>query len=136
MAKYPSEEQERFIIRMPDGMRDRLKARAEENGRSMNAEVVLILAERIRDDLAAERAMLEDPGAIDEFSEELTISEAVGQQAGSPANVVFIARLMARVAATQKDVAAMHKDIDRKIKRLVELQEKSSAETQDKEGEG
>lgn len=40
---YPSEKQDRFIIRLPDGMRDRIRAAAEANGRSMNAEVVSVL---------------------------------------------------------------------------------------------
>lgn len=37
---YPSEKQDRFIVRLPDGMRDRIKASAEVNNRSMNAEIV------------------------------------------------------------------------------------------------
>lgn len=31
---------DRFIIRLPDGMRDRIAASAKESGRSMNSEVV------------------------------------------------------------------------------------------------
>jgi hypothetical protein len=52
---YPSETQDRFLLRMPDGMRDRLKAEAEANKRSMNAEIVarlefsLTKAERVRE---------------------------------------------------------------------------------------
>lgn len=37
---YPSEKQERFIIRLPDGMRDQIRESAAKNNRSMNAEVV------------------------------------------------------------------------------------------------
>lgn len=37
---YPSELQERFIVRLPDGMRDRIAEAASLNGRSMNAEIV------------------------------------------------------------------------------------------------
>lgn len=37
---FPSETQERFIIRFPDGMRDRIKEAADANNRSMNAEIV------------------------------------------------------------------------------------------------
>ncbi|MGE8126594.1 Arc family DNA-binding protein [Methylobacterium sp. NPDC080182] len=33
-------ESDKFMLRMPDGMRDRLKAEAEANKRSMNAEIV------------------------------------------------------------------------------------------------
>lgn len=35
--------QEQFIVRLPDGMRDRIKKKAEQNGRSMNAEIVWTL---------------------------------------------------------------------------------------------
>ncbi len=37
---FPSETQERFIIRFPNGMRDRIKEAADANNRSMNAEIV------------------------------------------------------------------------------------------------
>ena len=32
--------QDKFIVRLPDGMRDRIRAAAEANNRSMNAEIV------------------------------------------------------------------------------------------------
>lgn len=46
MAKnpYPSEVQDRFIVRLPDGMRDAIAAAAKANGRSMNAEIVAKLS--------------------------------------------------------------------------------------------
>lgn len=31
---------DQFVLRLPDGMRDRIKAEAEKSGRSMNAEIV------------------------------------------------------------------------------------------------
>lgn len=40
---YPSRKLDRFIIRLPDGMRERFKTAAHINGRSMNAEIVLAL---------------------------------------------------------------------------------------------
>lgn len=43
MSKFPSEEQDRFIVRMPDGLRDRIKAASDASGRSMNAEIVATL---------------------------------------------------------------------------------------------
>lgn len=43
VKKFPSEQQERFIIRLPDGMRDRIKEAARRSGRSMNAEIVAAL---------------------------------------------------------------------------------------------
>jgi hypothetical protein len=41
--KYPSELAERFQIRLPPGLRDRIKAYAELQGRSMNTEIVRVL---------------------------------------------------------------------------------------------
>jgi len=39
-TKYPSQLAERFQIRLPDGMRDRLRIEAEKSGRSMNTEII------------------------------------------------------------------------------------------------
>lgn len=39
----PSRRMDQFIVRLPDGMRDRIKAAAEDNNRSMNAEIVATL---------------------------------------------------------------------------------------------
>src|SRR3546814_15900931 len=45
----PSRAADKIIIRLPDGMRDRLHARAENNGRSMTAEVVAMLPQVMDD---------------------------------------------------------------------------------------
>ncbi len=58
---YPSEQQERFIVRLPDGMRDKLKAAASDNNRSMNAEIVARL--EISDDV--EQVMLDRDLALE-----------------------------------------------------------------------
>lgn len=55
MAKdpYPSETADRYIVRFPPGMRERLKEAAERHNRSMNAEIVNRLANSFGwDDLA------------------------------------------------------------------------------------
>jgi hypothetical protein len=36
---------DKFMLRLPDGMRDRIKAAAEANNRSMNSEIVATLEE-------------------------------------------------------------------------------------------
>jgi hypothetical protein len=43
--KYPSQLADRFQVRMPDGLRDRIAEAAKANGRSMNAEIVFRLEE-------------------------------------------------------------------------------------------
>ncbi|WP_108259275.1 Arc family DNA-binding protein [Mangrovicoccus ximenensis] len=45
MTERKPQTQDKFIVRLPDGMRDRIKAAADANGRSMNAEVVATLEE-------------------------------------------------------------------------------------------
>ncbi len=38
-----SRESDKFMLRLPEGMRERIKVVADENGRSMNAEIVAAL---------------------------------------------------------------------------------------------
>lgn len=40
VARIPSRGSDQFNLRFPDGMRERIRAAAEENGRSMNAEII------------------------------------------------------------------------------------------------
>jgi len=42
----PGRDSDQFALRLPDGMRDRIKAAADENQRSMNAEIVSTLREK------------------------------------------------------------------------------------------
>ncbi|MDY0746554.1 Arc family DNA-binding protein [Paucibacter sp. R3-3] len=39
-AKFPSDAAEKFVVRFPDGMRDRIADAAKQSGRSMNAEII------------------------------------------------------------------------------------------------
>lgn len=41
----PGRDSDQFNVRFPPGMRDRIKAAADRNGRSMNAEIIATLAE-------------------------------------------------------------------------------------------
>ena len=40
MGDAPSQSMEKFIVRLPEGMRDQIKAAADANKRSMNAEII------------------------------------------------------------------------------------------------
>lgn len=42
-----TQDQDRYIVRFPDGMRDRLKSEASANGRSLNAEIIHRLQETL-----------------------------------------------------------------------------------------
>jgi len=39
MSDFPSQKQDKFVLRLPDGLRDRIKFAADQNGRSMNSEI-------------------------------------------------------------------------------------------------
>lgn len=43
--KPPSRDLDKFIVRLPDGMRDKISKAADENKRTMNAEIVARLEE-------------------------------------------------------------------------------------------
>lgn len=51
--KYPSRLLDRFMLRMPDGMREKLADAAKANKRSVNAEVVARLEASLRSSLPA-----------------------------------------------------------------------------------
>lgn len=53
MPREIARDQDKFVLRLPDGMRERLKAEAEANKRSMNAEIVA----RIEDSFEARQRM-------------------------------------------------------------------------------
>ncbi|WP_314140128.1 Arc family DNA-binding protein [Buttiauxella noackiae] len=47
MAEKQVKDYEKFVVRFPDGMRDAIAERAKNNGRSMNSEIVKILADAV-----------------------------------------------------------------------------------------
>ncbi|MCU0904868.1 MAG: Arc family DNA-binding protein [Tabrizicola sp.] len=59
MSPAPSQSQDKFILRLPDGMRDHIRIAAEANNRSMNAEIIARLSASLRTDLR------QDPGPLD-----------------------------------------------------------------------
>lgn len=77
---YPSQVQDRYIVRFPDGMRDRLAEAARANGRSMNAEIVARLEQTFAKPVPALRAVFEDSSS-DSFEQMLgKISESALQE--------------------------------------------------------
>lgn len=69
-SKYPSELADRFQVRMPAGMRDRIKAAADANNRSMNAEILMRLEGSFRPiagvkSLKTHHGVIQDPDHTD-----------------------------------------------------------------------
>lgn len=73
MGRKPSEAQDKFIIRLPDGMRDQLKIASEANNRTMNAEVVARLKATFEADQLAKHPEIETGAKMDALEKELEI---------------------------------------------------------------
>jgi hypothetical protein len=50
MVKRQPQTQDKYIVRLPDGMREQIESAARQSGRSMNAEIVLRLTKSFEDD--------------------------------------------------------------------------------------
>nr|WP_234276041.1 Arc family DNA-binding protein [Klebsiella aerogenes] len=47
MSKFPSQMQDKFNLRFPEGMRDAIAERAKQNGRSMNSEIIQMIEDQL-----------------------------------------------------------------------------------------
>lgn len=73
-GRIPSRGSDQFNLRFPEGMRDRLKQAAAENGRSMNAEIIQRLQETLEmDDYVPSENIHVDDGLSDEALFELAL---------------------------------------------------------------
>ena len=79
----PGRGSDQFPLRLPDGMRDRLKAEADKTGRSMNAEIVSRLEFTLDSHVADERELRALVDQVDEYKKLLVakINNQKGQAA-------------------------------------------------------
>lgn len=57
-----TQNQDKFVLRLPDGMRDQIKEEAAKAGRSMNAEIIYRLEDSYNTDTVAEHFREMTPG--------------------------------------------------------------------------
>jgi plasmid stability protein len=108
MSTIPTtRESDRFMLRLPDGMRDRIKAAAEANTRSMNAEIVYRLEshETLLEEVSKQaQAWLDLKKSFDEmnktWSERLTVVSAEAK--GLPRGLYD--RIQQQAAANKRSV--------------------------------
>jgi len=67
--KYPSDKQDKFMLRMPEGMREQIRLSAEHYGRSMNAEIVA----RLRESFDSEKQLEEVSKASATLDQKLAV---------------------------------------------------------------
>lgn len=70
-AKPPSRTADQFLLRFPDGMRDRIAAEATKNNRSMNAEIALRLQESLDLSGTGASGLWPDDRTLDLFAEKV-----------------------------------------------------------------
>lgn len=86
--RFPSDAQDRFMVRLPEGMRERISASAKASKRTMNAEIVARLELSFADDEG------NDPSA---------------QPAPSPKNKAQFGTLMLRLSAVESRLQNVEK---------------------------
>lgn len=91
-------EQPKFMLRLPDDMRERLKAAAEQNKRSMNAEIV----KRLEESLAADS--LGTPKGYWELPDGITAEQI--NEAISEANKRAVSIALTRLGITERPLTA------------------------------
>jgi plasmid stability protein len=86
----PSRSADQFVVRLPEGLRDTLKARAASNNRSMNAEIVAILGAAIGDDSSLGAASVETllKAVADRMGAAVQINVTTGEPSVVPAKAV------------------------------------------------
>jgi len=53
---------EKFVIRLPNGLRDQIRQLSEQNRRSMNSEIIMVLENHIRQQFMAQMAAANPDG--------------------------------------------------------------------------
>ncbi|MFD0978043.1 Arc family DNA-binding protein [Tropicimonas aquimaris] len=105
MSENTPQTQDKFIVRLPDGMRDHIKAKAAKNNRSMNAEIVHALEEHLRP------RFIIDMGDPNDYTPADARAELVDE--GPPPPPVVFSPEMKR--ALQSIVGQVQADLERRI---------------------
>lgn len=77
----PLQTEDKYVLRLPDGMRDRIKAAAEKNNRSMNAEIVATLEEAYPEPEYTHEQFIDDWIAPIYRADDFETAQALTQQA-------------------------------------------------------
>ncbi len=107
---------ERFTVRMPMGMRERIADRAEKNGRSMNSEIVQILQ-----DILDDRVQYDLPDGVRDSGISGTVDilsankELLHEQASNYQKQIAEQRLMLEQLEQMKIIALEQKQLQEEI---------------------
>lgn len=102
---YPSDLADKVLVRMPDGMRDKLKALAKTNNRTLNAEIIARLQNSFENRLLSQ--------------EQLSIIEDGAKVLGYTPNTEKFEQAVSAMATEVQEAAA--KEADESIKSMLKL---------------
>jgi hypothetical protein len=72
-SDFPSTKADQFPLRFPTGMRDRLKAEAAANARSINSEILVRLEQTFKADVVGSTPAIPDTGVADKSADTATL---------------------------------------------------------------
>lgn len=93
---------DKFMLRLPDGMRERIKAEAAKNGRSMNTEIIATLEEKYPSEAAIAQMIAEqmaqfkamDPQEREKYLETFVLGlKAIEEGADGPGTALLLAKM-------------------------------------------
>ncbi|HHG9580232.1 TPA: Arc family DNA-binding protein [Citrobacter freundii] len=96
--KFPSQMQDKFTVRFPDGMRDVIAAMAKNDGRSINSEIIALLELAIR---VCRDFGPEDGPVVQQFRERL---DALGSKNDKTEQEKLIPQLLEIIERQKKQV--------------------------------
>lgn len=76
MVEKTGRDSDKFMLRLPDGMRQKIKSAAQESGRSMNAEIVFRLEEAFNPAFCNEDSELENLDTSEKMERVIAIMTA------------------------------------------------------------
>lgn len=80
MSGRAPQTQDKYILRLPDGLRERIAEHAKANGRSMNAEIVRLL-----------EINYPPPPSVDDMLRDIEVALALSDKPGSARDMAFLA---------------------------------------------
>src|SRR5208282_1880134 len=113
---YPSEKQDRLIVRFPDGMRDRIAALAKANKRSMNAEVISMIEASQAPSRKPVPVVNENTTEVEELKD--TLKELKVEIAEFRATLTKLADALVPDFATQAAIGQINENLSQVLERV------------------
>lgn len=105
MQDRAPQDQDKFVLRLPNGMRDEIKAAADSEGRSMTKEVVLALESHLQQRKEREEGFRWLPPDQQVAPQQLWALERIAKAEGLPLNLMLDAAVSFFIAAKEAELS-------------------------------